>query len=57
MDKTYLAFFDELRINGFIEGQNLAVETEGFDVYHEQLAARALTRTRLAVGSRDKNLW
>ena len=26
-----IAFFDELRRNGFIEGQNLAVVPEGFD--------------------------
>jgi putative ABC transport system substrate-binding protein len=32
------AFFDELRLNGFIEGQNLTVVPGGFDVRNEQLA-------------------
>jgi putative tryptophan/tyrosine transport system substrate-binding protein len=35
------AFFDELRLNGFIEGQNLIVIPGGFDVGNEQFAERA----------------
>jgi putative tryptophan/tyrosine transport system substrate-binding protein len=31
-------FFDELRLNGFIEGQNLAVVFSGFNVSNEQIA-------------------
>ena len=33
-----VAFFDELRVNGFIEGQNLGVVPGGFDVPVERLA-------------------
>jgi putative ABC transport system substrate-binding protein len=36
-----LAFFDELRLLGFVEGHNLAVIPEGFDAPIEQLASRA----------------
>jgi putative ABC transport system substrate-binding protein len=41
-----LAFFDELRLNGFIEGQNLSVVSEGFEVRNEQVAevAEALVK-------------
>src|SRR5262245_53040010 len=35
-----LAFFDELRLHGFIEGQNLIVIPDGFDIPVEQLPAR-----------------
>jgi putative tryptophan/tyrosine transport system substrate-binding protein len=37
----WLAFFDELRLSGFIEGQNLALVAGGFDVPIEQFASRA----------------
>ena len=33
-----VAFFDELRLNGFVEGQNLEVIPDGFDVRNEQVA-------------------
>ncbi len=33
-----VAFFDELRLNGFIEGQNLEVIPGGFDIRYEQVA-------------------
>jgi ABC-type uncharacterized transport system substrate-binding protein len=36
-----LAFFDELRLAGFIEGQNLAVIPSGFGVRNEQIAVLA----------------
>ena len=36
-----IAFFDELRRNGFIEGQNLAVIPDGFDADYERLAELA----------------
>src|SRR5271165_3898770 len=36
-----LAFFDELRLNGFIEGQNLVVEPAGFEVRREQIDEKA----------------
>ncbi len=42
------AFFDELRLNGFIEGQNLTVITGGFDVRNEQLAERAAALVKAA---------
>ena len=35
-----VAFFDEMRLNGFVEGQNLAVIPGGFAVRDEQLAKR-----------------
>jgi putative ABC transport system substrate-binding protein len=35
------ALFDELRLNGFIEGQNLMVVSEGFEATDDQLAERA----------------
>lgn len=38
-----LAFLDELRINGFTEGQNLRVLPDGFEVGGEQIAALAST--------------
>src|SRR5262245_13787557 len=43
----YDAFFDELRRNGFIEGQNLIVDARGFGLRFEQFAeiAAALVRT------------
>jgi putative ABC transport system substrate-binding protein len=42
------AFFDELRLNGFIEGQNLTVIPGGFEVSNEQLAERAATLVKAA---------
>jgi hypothetical protein len=36
-----LAFFDELRVNGFIEGQNLTVISDGFAADNERLAELA----------------
>jgi len=43
----YDAFFDELRRNGFIEGQNLIVDARGFGVRFQQFAeiAAALVRS------------
>jgi putative tryptophan/tyrosine transport system substrate-binding protein len=35
------ALFDELRLNGFIEGQNLMVVSEGFEATDDHLAERA----------------
>src|SRR5437588_8867074 len=35
---TVIAFFDELRLNGFIEGQNLVVIPGGFGVRNDQIA-------------------
>ena len=32
-----VAFFDELRLNGFIEGHNLTLVPGGFDVRNEQI--------------------
>jgi putative ABC transport system substrate-binding protein len=42
-----VAFFDELHLNGFIEGQNLSVIPDGFEVRNEQIAevATALVRS------------
>jgi putative ABC transport system substrate-binding protein len=36
-----LAMFDELRINGFVEGQNLVVIPGGFEAIHDRLNERA----------------
>jgi putative ABC transport system substrate-binding protein len=35
------ALFDELRLNGFIEGQNLVIVSEGFEATDDRLAERA----------------
>src|ERR1043166_6281913 len=43
-----VAFFDELRLNGFIEGQNLNVVLGGVDVPNEQLAERAAALVKAA---------
>jgi putative ABC transport system substrate-binding protein len=37
----YVAFFDELRMAGFIDGQNLAVAADGFGLRNEQLSEAA----------------
>jgi putative tryptophan/tyrosine transport system substrate-binding protein len=42
----YDAFFDELRRNGFIEGQNLIVDARGFGPRHEQFAEIAAENVR-----------
>jgi putative ABC transport system substrate-binding protein len=36
-----VAFFDEMRVFGFVEGQNLMALPNGFDVSNDQLAERA----------------
>jgi len=36
-----VAMFDELRLNGFVEGKNLALLPEGFEVNYDHLAERA----------------
>jgi putative ABC transport system substrate-binding protein len=41
-------FFDELRLNGFIEGQNLTVIPKGFAVRNDQLAERAAALLKAA---------
>src|SRR4029077_5808680 len=38
---SVLAFFDELRLNGFVEGENLTVIPGGFEVADDRLAERA----------------
>jgi ABC-type uncharacterized transport system substrate-binding protein len=42
------ALIDELRVNGFIEGQNLVVIPGGFDVRNEQLAQQAAALVKAA---------
>jgi len=42
------AFFDELRLNGFIEGQNLTVVPGGFGVRNEEMAEMAATMVKAA---------
>jgi putative tryptophan/tyrosine transport system substrate-binding protein len=42
------AFFDELRINGFVEGKNLAVVPGGFEATDDNLAERAAALVRAA---------
>src|SRR5215467_16402709 len=37
------AFFDELRLNGFVEGKNLVVIPGGFEATDDNLAERAAT--------------
>ncbi len=43
-----VAFFDELKLNGFIENENLEVLPGGFDVPNEQLAPLAAQLVRAA---------
>jgi ABC transporter substrate binding protein len=45
-----VAFFDELRLNGFVEGQNLVVIPEGFGVPNDQIAGVVAS---LVAGSPD----
>jgi hypothetical protein len=40
------ALFDELRLNGFIENQNLEVLPGGFDARDEQFAELAAARSK-----------
>jgi putative tryptophan/tyrosine transport system substrate-binding protein len=42
------AFFDELRLHGFIEGQNLTVDPSGFGASNEQIAELAATVVKAA---------
>jgi len=42
------ALFDELRLNGFIEGQNLTVIPGGFEVRNDQVAERAAELVKAA---------
>jgi ABC-type uncharacterized transport system substrate-binding protein len=42
------AFFDELRLNGFLEDQNLEILAGGFDVRDEQVAELAATLVKAA---------
>src|SRR5437660_11938841 len=43
-----LALFDELRLNGFIEGQNLIVIPGGFGVPNDAIAERAAALIKAA---------
>ena len=43
-----VAFFDELRLNGFIEGQNLEVIPGGLDIRNEQVAEQVATILKAA---------
>jgi putative tryptophan/tyrosine transport system substrate-binding protein len=43
-----VAFFDELRVNGFVEGQNLSVVSGGFDVPIERFAEVAEAMVKAA---------
>jgi putative ABC transport system substrate-binding protein len=43
-----VAFFDELRLNGFIEGQNLEVIPGGLDIRYEQAAEQAAAIVKAA---------
>jgi hypothetical protein len=44
-----MAFFDELRANGFVEGQNLVVTPGGFEVRNEQELLPNLTKIAILV--------
>ena len=44
----YDAFFDELRMAGFIDGQNVAVATDGFNLRNEQLTEAAAAIVKAA---------
>ena len=46
--RATLALFDELRLNGFIEGQNLTVNRDGFEAGNEHLAELAAAIVKAA---------
>jgi ABC transporter substrate binding protein len=43
-----LAFFEELRLNGFIEGQNLTVTLDGFEVANDRIPELAAALVKAA---------
>jgi len=43
----FTSFFDELRLNGYVERQNLTINADGFDV-HDQLPAHAAAVVKTA---------
>ncbi len=43
-----VAFFDELRLNGFVEGRNLDVIPDGFDVGRDQIEAKVVSIVKAA---------
>jgi hypothetical protein len=43
-----VAFFDELKVQGFVEGQNLEIVVDGFDLRDDQYAEVAATLTKAA---------
>jgi putative ABC transport system substrate-binding protein len=45
---SILALFDELRLNGFVEGKNLVVIPEGFEVFDDHMAERAAALVKAA---------
>ena|SRR6516164_3928806 len=51
--RATLALFDELRLNGFIEGQNLTVNRDGFEAGNEHLAelAAAIVKHVIVAGA------
>jgi putative tryptophan/tyrosine transport system substrate-binding protein len=48
-DPHHLAFYDELRSLGFIEGQNLLVDREGYGLKLDEVAAHASVRVKSPV--------
>ena len=44
----YKAFFDELRLNGYVEGRNLTVTDDGLNVDSNQLTGRAAAVVKTA---------
>jgi len=44
----YKAFFDELRLSGYVEGRNLSVTDDGFDAASKQLEAGAAAVVKTA---------
>jgi len=44
----YEAFFDELRVNGYVEGRNLTVTDDGFDINSNELTAGAAAVVKTA---------
>src|SRR5215475_2240620 len=45
------AFFDELRLNGFVEGKNLVVVPGGFEATDDNLAERAAALVNASLDS------
>jgi putative tryptophan/tyrosine transport system substrate-binding protein len=47
-EPAMLAFFDEMRLHGFVEGQNVAIVSGGFQARNEQIDELVSTLVKAA---------